>query len=564
MSEARRGKKYLGDLLVESGIITNRQLEEALQQLRQKKGNGKMLGQILVEMRYCSEEDVARMLAVQAGVPYVSLETCQADESVFHLLSPEMARRYRAVPVGFDEGKLLVAMMHPRDLVAIDDLRILTGFDIQPVVCSDSELQAAMERLARAGIDIETSGMEEENQIQVMPAPEDEAAGMPAVRLANLIFRQAVQSAASDVHIEPQEKALRVRFRIDGVLHEIQRIPLRLHPLLVSRIKVMAGMDIAERRVPQDGRITLTIEGKVIDVRVASLPTAWGEKLTLRLLDRSSRLISLENLGFPAAELDKYNGLMRLPYGFLLVTGPTGSGKSTTLYATLAVLNSPEKHIITVEDPIEYRLEGVNQIQVNNRAGLTFASGLRSILRNDPDIIMIGEIRDQETARIAVESALTGHMVFSTLHTNDAAGAISRLCDMGIEPYLITSSLVGVLAQRLTRVLCSHCREPVDIRREVLLRSVPDFPLEEEEDVVRIYRPKGCVRCSNTGYRGRVGVFELLLVNETIQKLTLQRASSREIKDAAVADGMVTLRRDGLLKVKQGLTSLEEVMRVIV
>ena len=357
---------------------------------------------------------------------------------------------------------------------------------------------------------------------------------------------------------------MRVRMRIDGVLHEVMQQQRRMHPPLVSRLKVMAGMDIAERRLPQDGRMTMKIDNRTIDLRAATLPTAYGEKITLRILDRDARLITLQEMGFPPEQLEKYNRVMRLPYGFILVTGPTGSGKSTTLYATLAVLNSVDRHIITLEDPVERRLDGINQIQINLRAGLTFASGLRAIVRNDPDVIMVGEIRDHESARIAVESALTGHLVLATMHTNDAAGAITRLGDMGIEPYLTASSIAGVVAQRLVRLLCPYCREKETLPVADILASVPDFPLEEGEKSVTLYRPRGCIRCSNTGYKGRTGVYELLVFSENIRLLTLERRSTQEIKDAAIKEGMVTLRGDGLDKVKRGLTSLEEVMRVIV
>jgi len=556
-------RNYLGARLVEAGVITPEQLEEALrrQNAKLKDGKKERLGRILVELGYCTEEDIARVMADRTGIPFLLLESYPVDQAALSLISPETARRYRALPIGFEGGRLVVAMMNPSDIIAIDDLRILTGYDILPVVVPDSELEAAIEKFGQAGAGIEQAA-EEEPAAEVVAGPA-EATEKPAVQLANLIFNQAVRAGASDVHIELLEKSLRVRFRIDGVLHDVLHPPRRLHGSLVSRIKVMANMDIAERRVPQDGRTTLKVEGKTIDVRVASLPAAYGEKLTLRLLDRSVRLLTLEELGFPPGELARYQELMHLPYGFVLVTGPTGSGKSTTLYASLAALNSVDKHIITIEDPMEYRLDGVNQVQINPRAGLTFANGLRSILRNDPDIIMVGEIRDQETARIAVEAALTGHLVLATLHTNDAAGAITRLGDMGIEPFLTASSLVGVVAQRLARLLCLHCREPYELRRGELLASVPDFPFSDGEEVVRLYRPKGCLRCANTGYRGRTGVYELLRVSETIQRLTLERRSAREIKAAAVAEGMVTMRQDGLRKVRQGITSLEEIMRVI-
>ncbi|MFZ5644801.1 MAG: GspE/PulE family protein [Bacillota bacterium] len=556
-----QGKSLLGLRLVESGVITPEQLESALRFQSEDSSQKGLLGDILVRLGYCTEEDVARALAQRDGKKYITLESYRLDDSASSLVSTETARRYGALPIGFSGGKLLVAMKNPSNIIAIDDLRILTGYDIQPVVMPDSELDAAIERTARSSADVEQPA-EENSQEETFPALE-ETNEKPAVQLANQILNESVRAGASDVHIEIQEKSLRVRFRIDGVLHNVMHPPRQLHPSLVSRIKVMANMNIAERRVPQDGRITLRVDGKSVDVRVATLPTAHGEKLTLRLLDRTSRIISLEDSGFSPDMMEKYSNLIRLPYGFILVTGPTGSGKTTTLYATLSVLNSTDRNIITVEDPIEYRLDGLNQIQVNSKAGLTFATGLRSILRNDPDIIMVGEIRDRETARIAVESALTGHLVLSTLHTNDAAGAITRLGDMGIEPFLTASSLVGVVAQRLVRMLCPHCKEPYEYKRREL-ENVAGFPLEDQEERVTLYRPKGCLRCSKTGYKGRMGIYELLINSESIQRLTLEHRSAREINDAAVAEGMVTMRRDGMIKVKQGFTSLEEMMRVIV
>lgn len=557
-------RNFLGNLLVEAGLITEEQLNEALRHQKAEKNGKNLLGRTLVELGYLTEDVIARVVADQHGIPFISLESYNVDDTASALISPGTARRYQALPIGFENGRLVVAMMHPTDVIAVDDLRILTGYDIQPVVASDSELEAAIDRFGRTGADVEPEEAEPEDDVDDVVESPQSSSEKPAVNLANLILNQAVRAGASDVHIEPQERTLRVRFRIDGVLHDVMHPPKRLHPSLVSRIKVMANMDIAERRIPQDGRVTMKVEGRAIDVRVASLPAAYGEKLTLRLLDRSGKLITLEQLGFPPGELVKYQQIMHLPYGFILVTGPTGSGKSTTLYATLSALNSVEKHIITLEDPIEYRLDGINQVQINPRAGLHFATGLRSILRNDPDIVMVGEIRDRETARIAVESALTGHLVLSTLHTNDAAGAITRLGDMGIESFLTASSLAGVVAQRLVRVLCEHCRVPYELSRAELLDSVPDFPLEEGQESIRLYRPEGCLRCSHTGYRGRMGIYELLLISETIRRLTLERRSAAEIKEAAVAEGMITFRQNGLQKVKQGITSLEEVMRVVV
>ncbi len=562
MAKLQPSRNFLGTKLVEAGIITQDQLEEALKSQVIRDGDKGLLGRTLVKLGYCSEDDIARVMAERAGVPFVSLESYTIDSAAMSLVSPEVARRYRALPIGFDNGRLVVAMMRPTDVIALDDLRILTGYEIQPVVVPDSELESAIDRFSRTNSDVETAPEDEQQAPEIVTGPE-ESADKPAVSLANLIFSQAVNAGASDIHIDPQEKSMRVRFRLDGVLHDIMQPPRRLHPALVSRIKVLANMDIADRRVPQDGRMTLRIEGKTVDVRVASLPAAYGEKLTLRLLDRSAKLITLEKLGFSRQVLGAFEEFLCLPYGFILVTGPTGSGKSTTLYAALAALNSVEKNIITVEDPVEYRLDGLNQIQVNPKAGLTFANGLRSILRSDPDIVMIGEIRDQETARIAVESALTGHLVLSTLHTNDAAGAITRLSDMGIEPFLTASSLVCVLAQRLVRKLCPNCKEEYSLSPEELA-NIPDFPADPAGGPVRLYRPKGCLRCSRTGYKGRTGVYELLRVTEPIRRLTLQRRSASEIKDQAISEGMVTLRRDGMLKVKQGITSLEEIMRVIV
>ncbi len=555
-------KKMLGDLLVETGCITKEQLGEALryQRERSKEGSRILVGQALSDLGFCTEETITRALAGKAGIPYISLQQHSLDSAAANLIAPELARRYSALPIGFENNRLLVALKHPSDIIALDDLRIITGYEIKPVIVPDSELTAAIEQFIRSTAEVE----QEEEEMPEEPAATEESELRPAVQLANQILHQAVRSQASDVHIEPLEKSMRVRMRIDGVLHEVMQQGARIHPPLVSRLKVLAGMDIAERRLPQDGRMTMKIDNRTIDIRAATLPTAYGEKITLRILDRDARLITLQEMGFPEVQLEKYNRIMHLPYGFILVTGPTGSGKSTTLYATLSVLNSVDRHIITLEDPVERRLDGINQIQINLRAGLTFASGLRSIVRNDPDVIMVGEIRDHESARIAVESALTGHLVLATLHTNDAAGAITRLGDMGIEPYLTASSVVGVVAQRLVRLLCPHCREEETLPAADVLASVPDFPLDDGEESVTLYHPKGCLRCSNTGYKGRTGVYELLVFSENIRLLTLERRSTQEIKEAAVQEGMLTLRRDGLDKVKRGLTSLEEMIRVVV
>lgn len=558
-------KNFLGTNLVAAGIITQEQLDNALNQqiARNARGTAKgLLGQMLVELGYCTDDDIARVMARKSGVAFMSLNSYPVDMTAANLITPELAEKYKALPMGFEKNKLLVAMMNPNDIIAIDDLRILTGNDIQAVVVPDKELEAAIKQFSSMSSKLDSGDVEDNTADDTIDTSDSNE--QPAVQLANQIFNQSINAGASDVHIEPQEKKLRIRFRIDGVLHEMLQPPHRLHASLVSRIKVMANMDIAERRIPQDGRITMRVDAKTVDIRVASLPSAYGEKITLRLLNRSDRLITLEELGFPQKHLKKYNNAIHLPYGFVLITGPTGSGKSTTLYASLAQLNSPDKNIITLEDPIERRMDGLNQVQVNVKAGMTFASGLRSILRNDPDIIMVGEIRDQETAKIAVESALTGHLVLSTLHTNDSAGAVTRLADMGIEPYLTASSLIGVVSQRLIRVLCPSCKKAYNISRDELLKTIPDFPLEKYEQTIELYHSKGCIACNGTGYKGRKGVYEFLPITETLQKLILEHASMRDIKAAAIAEGMDTLRMDGLLKVKQGLTTIEELLRVIV
>lgn len=561
-------QELLGKRLIEEGIITQEQLEEALRHRDLKKGEKGLLGRILVKLEYCTEEDVARIVAERAGVQFLSLVSYQLDAAAMLNVSPEAARRYRALPIAFaPDGRLLVAMQQPLDILALDDLRVLTGYNIQPVVVTDSELDAAIKNYSQSSLNVEHA-RDDKPVAEVDDAANvtaEEGTDRPAVQLANVILTQAVTQKASDVHIEVYEKILRVRFRIDGVLHDVMSPPRQLHGSLVSRFKIMAKMNIAERRIPQDGRMSVKIEGKTVDVRVASLPASFGERLTLRLLERTDRTITLEELGVAPNILAAYKKLVSLPYGFIPVTGPTGSGKSTTLYASLGAVDRTAKNVITVEDPVEYRMEGINQVQINPKAGLTFASGLRSILRSDPDIVMVGEIRDRETARIAIEAALTGHMVFTTLHTNDAAGAISRLTEMGVEPYLTASSVVGIMAQRLARLLCQQCKESYIITRE-MAEAIPGFPLNQHEETVKLQRPRngGCMRCSGTGYSGRIGVYELLVVTEEIQRLALEQKSSSEIQRMAVAQGMQTMRQDGLMKVKQGFTSIEEVLRVIV
>ncbi len=556
-----QSSESLGQLLLQHGVITPEQLQQALKS--QQESDDEQLGETLVKMDYCTEVDIAQVVAEQLGVRWVSLESYSVDPVAMATITPEYARKYGALPIGFEDDRLVVAMKRPGDIVALDDLQVLTGFEIEPVVAADSQIDMYIERYIHHNMDVQQT---EDEQLDVAEEidEEDEEVDRPAVQLANMIITQAVSSGATDVHIEVYEDSLRIRFRIDGVLHDIMHPQRRLHAALVSRIKVMANMDIAERRVPQDGRMTLNVRNRVIDVRVASLPTTFGERLTLRLLDRSAKMLTLQDLGVSDDMLQGYENALRLPYGFILVTGPTGSGKSTTLYASLNTLDREEKNIITLEDPIERRVDEISQVQINPKAGLTFASGLRSILRCDPDVIMVGEIRDAETARTSIESALTGHLVFATLHTNDSAGAISRLTEMGIEPYLTASSLACVVAQRLARVLCPECKQSYQMPREHA-EEIEGFPLEPHEEEIDLFRAKtgGCAHCHNTGYQGRIGVFEILTMSEQMQAMTLQRESSAELKRQATSEGMKTLRRDGLDKVRQGITSVEEVMRVV-
>jgi len=567
--EFNSGAGYLGEYLVKKGVVTEKQIQEALnlQKLNKKQGIKKMLGQVLIELGYCKEKDIAQAMAEKTGYEYFSINNMEIDMSCMNLVTPEIAAKYKLIPICMRDGKLLVAMQNPNDIIAIDDIQILTGLEVEPIVVPDGELLSVIEKYTNLTQNLQQipyEGNDNVEQIELGTIKDDEIINeTPAVILINQILNQAVRAHASDIHIEPMERTTRVRFRIDGVLHEIMQQPLNIHPALVSRIKVMANMDIAERRIPQDGRISLRIEDKSIDIRVASLPSIYGEKLTMRILNRNSQIMSFKQLGFLDDYLEQYNKTIRLPYGFILITGPTGSGKSTTLYASLDVINTLDKNIITLEDPVEIRVPGLNQIQMNRKAGMTFSSGLRSILRNDPDVIMVGEIRDYETAKIAVEAALTGHLVFSTLHTNDSAGAVTRLGEMGVEPFLTASSLAGVIAQRLMRVLCPECRKAYTLSRNEILDIVPDFPMDPGEEYVTLYKPKGCISCNNTGYKGRIGVFEFLRVTENMQRLILHKASTNDIRELAIQEGMHTLRQDGLLKVKKGISSIEELLRVV-
>lgn len=564
----RIDNQRLGEVLVQHEIIDRVQLEEALSLVKKTTNRNMLIGEALVDLGYCSERDIARTMAHKSKAKFIDLNEKKINIEASNLISPELALRYSALPIYFseDKEKLVVAMRNPTDLIAIDDLRILTGYEIEPVIVEDRQLKTVLEHYSNMSTgDLEFHEEEEEITEEDDRQEQDEMGlSRPAVLLVNQVLSQAMNSLASDIHIEPHEKSVKIRYRIDGVLHDIMHQPIRLSASIVSRVKVLGNMDIAERRVPQDGRMTFKSEGRIADIRIATLPTVFGEKITLRIVDRYSELLTLDKLGMPDVQRKGFYNAIEHPYGFILITGPTGSGKSTTLYAALSRLNSPHKNIITLEDPVERRIGGLNQIQINEKAGLIFSSGLRSILRSDPDIVMIGEIRDKETAKIAVESALTGHLVLSTLHTNDSAGAITRLGEMGVEPYLTASSLIGVVAQRLVRVLCKDCKEEYTISKEELLEMLPQFPIPSDDKEIKLYRAKGCVQCNDTGYRGRMGIYEFLKVSDSIQTLLLKKASTMDIEKKAIEEGMVTLRADGLNKVKEGYTSIEEFLRVIV
>ncbi|MCL4472499.1 MAG: Flp pilus assembly complex ATPase component TadA [Actinobacteria bacterium] len=561
--QTRKKLQPIGEILVGKGLISREQLQAVLEK---QKDTPKRLGEILVEDGVLNQDQLNLALAERLGVDSISLDEFDIDSLAATMIPEKLARRYGAIPIKFlDENTLLVAMVDPTNVFAIDDLRMMTGYDIKPAISSAEDVFNQISKVHRMG-DSVTEESDDEAAFGADTTMEadirDVASEAPIVKLVNGCISQGVDDGASDLHFEPQDKELVVRFRIDGVLHEVMSIPKRMQAGVLSRIKVMADIDIAERRIPQDGRIGLTVGGKPIDIRVASMPTVYGEKIVLRLLDKSSIMLNLTDLGFSERALKRFEVSFRKPYGAILVTGPTGSGKSTTLYATLNVLNSKEKNIITVEDPVEYRLSGINQTQINMKAGLTFASGLRAILRSDPDIVMVGEIRDKETAQIAIEAALTGHLVLSTLHTNDAPGALTRLTEMGIEPFLTASAIECVLAQRLARKLCPNCKEPYKPTDEALGQN--GFPQEVMGKDITLYKPGGCPRCNNTGYKGRLGIYEVMIVSEAIERLTVERKSADEISRVAQAEGMLSLREDGLDKVIRGVTSMEEIARVII
>lgn len=574
-------RKDVGEILLEEGVITPEQLKEVRDVAKATKADIKKL---LIDLGYAKEEQVYAAWAKQLGYPFIDFSKERIDPSAVNLVPQHFAQRYNVIPVRkISDRKLLVAMADPTNIVAIDDLRLVTGLDIEPAVAVPDLITEAINRhyraevapataavvteTAGAGGGLPTAVQEAISTLRArgeISAEEEEALRVaeeaPIIRAVNAIIHQAIKERASDIHVEPERRSVRIRYRIDGILHEVMNLPRFLHPPLTSRIKIMADMNIAERRLPQDGRIPIrTPDGKDYDLRVSCIPTITGEKIVMRILDRQNPLIGLHKLGFFPDTFAQLEKLISYPYGIILSTGPTGSGKTTTQYSILNRLNTTEVNIITIEDPVEYQLPGIYQVQVNTKAGLLFSNALRYFLRHDPDIMMVGEIRDLETAEIAVEASLTGHLVLSTLHTNDAPTAITRLIDMGVEPFLVSASLIGVLAQRLVRTLCPHCKEPYKPPVEGL-RRLGLTP--EEVEGVTFYRGRGCEYCRHTGYYGRTGIFELMVVNEEIAELIVRRAPLGEIREAAKANGMKTLMEDGLRKAMAGITTIEEVLRV--
>jgi type IV pilus assembly protein PilB len=564
--ERMSNQNRLGELLVREKLISLAQLRQA--QEEQSK-SGKNLGYALAKLGLISEGEVTNFLSQQYRVPTVNLEEYEIDAEILKLVSKEQCERHRVIPVSRAGSSLIVAMADPTNLNAIDDLKFLTSYNIEPVIASESQIAAAVDRYYNAGpsyeevmsgfeeSEIEFTGDDEElNVMELEKASED----APVIRLVNMILLNAIKKGASDIHIEPYEKKLRVRYRIDGVLVEEMQPPVKLKAAISSRVKIMSQLDIAERRLPQDGRIKLKLgKGREMDFRVSVLPTLWGEKIVMRLLDKGNLQLDMTKLGFDQKPLDDFLWAIHQPWGMVLVTGPTGSGKTTTLYSALSDLNKPGHNISTAEDPVEYNLHGINQVQMHDEIGLNFAMALRAFLRQDPDILMVGEIRDFETAEIAVKAALTGHMVLSTLHTNDAPATISRLLNMGVEPFLITASVNLVLAQRLARKICADCKQETVVEPEVL----QDIGFRPDQIAgAQLYKGVGCRTCNGTGYKGRVALYEVMRFTDTLKEMVLQGSSTAELKAAAIKGGMMSLRGSGILKVLMGTTTTEEIMRV--
>jgi general secretion pathway protein E len=561
--EKDKSPKTLGSLLVKDKKLNEEDLQKALATQGE---TGKRLGKLLVDLGFLPEQEIAKSLSKQLGIPYLDFETVKIEPPSNLNISLRYMKQYCFFPFKLEEDVLQVVFADPLDIQTIDDIQLATGYKVQAYIASENTIQSFIEQYHGSGTTsmeriIEDMSGEEGSLVSNVSDDDidqlrDMASEAPVIKLVNLIIARAIEAGASDIHIEAFEKELSVRYRVDGILHDTESPPKRLQPAIISRIKIMADMNIAERRLPQDGRIRLRVMGKNVDLRVSTIPTMHGESIVMRILDRGSIMLNLEELGFPHNTHLMFDVLIRKPHGIVLVTGPTGSGKTTTLYAALDKINSPDKKIITVEDPIEYQLTGINQIQVKPKIGLTFASGLRSIVRQDPDIMMVGEIRDLETAEIAIQSALTGHLVFSTLHTNDAPSAITRLIDMGAERYLISSCLEGVLAQRLVRVICDECKAAHDPEEKVVQM------IFKKEKVGKIYRGAGCEACKDTGYKGRIGIYELFVITEEFRSLIVQKVGSNILRQKAIECGMLTLRENGWDKVRQGITTVEEVLRV--
>jgi type IV pilus assembly protein PilB len=553
--QRRAGSRFISDVLVEMGFLPRERVDDVVEQ---GKATGRSAEQLLLESGAITADQLARATAQRFGLHHVDLALFKTDVSALNSISAQAARRLNAAPIGFDErGQLMVAMSDPSNVLALDDLKLMAGHELRPVVASPEDIQSLIGRMSRLDEAVAEAVSEGEEELADVTEIRESAEDAPVIKLVNSIIAQAVDEGASDIHFEPAGRDMRVRFRVDGVLRETTQIPRRMVAGVVSRVKIMADLDIAEKRVPQDGRVSLTVEGHPIDTRVVTMPRMEGEGIVMRILDKSQAMIGLHSLGMSETSERLFEGAFRRAYGAVLATGPTGSGKSTTLYAALNEINEPQRNIITIEDPVEYHIGGINQLQVNAKAGLHFASGLRAMLRADPDVIMVGEIRDGETAKIAIESALTGHLVLSTLHTNDAPSAITRLTEMGIEPFLSASAIIAIVAQRLVRQLCTHCKKRTMLSVSSLEKAGFNVAFDLEA-----YEPVGCGRCGSSGYKGRTGLYEVMVISDEIRDLTVERASAEDIRKVAVAQGMRPLRADGFEKVKNGITSIAEVARV--
>lgn len=562
----------LGDHFIQRGIITPEQLQQALDKQKQL-GGKQALGEILVSMGLVTERDRVMALGEQWGVEYVDLSDTGIPHEVTHIISQDIARRYKMIPISVRGNQIRMAMKNPLDIFVTDEISLMTGKEIIPLIATEEDILAAINESFKVTAESLDNVLRSfrDNDVELdkkkptelgAASDQKEAETAPIIQLANAVISRAIQEKASDIHIEPSRDGVRVRYRMDGILLDGLQIPKNAQNALTSRIKIMADMDIAEKRAPQDGRISMIIQGKQFDFRVSSLPAVYGEKIVMRVLDKSNISVGLHRLGLLPHTFEMFESMLMRSYGIILVTGPTGSGKSTTLYSSLAKVNSGEKNIITIEDPVEYEIPGITQVGVNNKANMTFAAGLKAMLRQDPDIIMVGEMRDQETANIAIEAALTGHLVFSTLHTNDAPGAVARLMDMGVEPFLIASATVGVMAQRLLRRVCDKCKTTYEPPKEAIKRL--GMTLEEmNQSRITFYRGRGCDTCKGSGYKGRVGCYELMPVTDKVRELILAHASAYAIREAAIEGGMRSLKEDAMEKILLGMTTLEESLRVI-